>query len=156
MRPDGTGSVWCETGQRYVWTLSVAPDESVVAGTGEEGLVLRIDPSGAASPLFDSEEPHVVRVVRGPRGSVFAGGAGRGLVYRIETDGRASVLHDDDLPEIRDLLVQPDGALLVAALAPAPAEPRPPAVRIRLPVGAAELRKRWPGSRRAPAPRWKA
>jgi hypothetical protein len=137
VRPDGTGSVWCETGERYVWSLLVAPDGAVFAGTGEEGVVLRIDRAGTATPLFDSEDAHIVQLARSADGALLAAGAGRGLVYRIGLDGHATVLYDDDLPEIADLAVQQDGGLLVIALAPAPADPRPPAVRLRLPDGTA-------------------
>ena len=133
IRPDGTGSLWCETGERYVWSLLPGADGSVLAGTGEEGVVLRIDRAGKATPLFDSEEAHIVHLVRGPDGAVLAAGAGRGLVYRLGADGSAAVLYDDDLPEIADLAVQPDGSVLAAAMAPPPADPRPPAVRLNLP-----------------------
>jgi hypothetical protein len=133
IRPDGTGTLWCETGERYVWALLPGADGSVLAGTGEEGMVLRIDRAGKAVPVFDSEEAHIVHLVRGPDGAVLAAGSGRGLVYRLGTEGTASVVYDDDLPEISDLAVEPDGTLLAAAMAPPPADPRPPAVRLNLP-----------------------
>jgi len=133
IRPDGTGSLWCETGERYVWSLLPGADGTVLAGTGEEGIVLRIDRTGKATTLFDSDEAHIVRLVRGADGVVLAAGSGRGLVYRLAADGSASVLYDDDLPEIADLAVQPDGSLLAVAMAPPPADPRPPAVRLNLP-----------------------
>jgi len=133
IRPDGTGAVWCDTGERYVWSLLPAPDGTVLAGTGEEGLVLRIDRQGKPTTLFDSDEAHIVRLVRGTGGAVLAAGAGRGLLYRLGQDGSATVLYDDDLPEIADVAVQPDGSILAAAMAPPPADPRPPAVRLNVP-----------------------
>jgi len=37
IRPDGKGSVWCETRERYVWALAAGPDGTVYAGTGDKG-----------------------------------------------------------------------------------------------------------------------
>lgn len=131
--PDGRGRVWCETGERYVWSLLIAPDGKVFAGTGENGAILEIDREGKVSPFFDTDESHVVQLVRHPGGDLLAGGAGRGLVYRIDAEGHGLVLHDDELPEVTGIALLGDGALAVSLLATAEAEPRPPAVRIRLP-----------------------
>ncbi len=134
--PDGRGAVWAETETRYVWSLAAGPNGNVYAGTGEEGLILEIDRKGNASAFFDTEEPHVVSLALHPDGGLLAGGSGRGLLYRIDDEGNGLVIHDDELPEVTAIAVQPDRSIVLALLAPPPADPRRPLVRIQLPQGA--------------------
>lgn len=137
IRPDGKGAAWCKTDERYVWTLAVGAEGTVFAGTGERGRLLRIDRSGAATILFDSDESHLTALAVAKGGAIVAGGADRGVVYRIEPGGAGAVLLDADMAEVSDLQIESDGSVLAALIAAPEADPRPPAVRIRLPHGAA-------------------
>ena len=134
--PDGSGERWCDTGERYVWSLVVSPTGEVFSGTGEQGSIFRINRSGDAELFYDTNESHIVRLHALDDGALLAGSAGSGLIYRIDREGNAVVLHDDDLPEVVALIPTADGGIVAAFLAPAPAESKRPAVRIRLPDGA--------------------
>jgi hypothetical protein len=138
IRADGTGALWTETGTRYVWALATE-GERVYAGTGEEGLVLEIDPRGEVSTFFDADEAHVVCLVPLPDGGLLAGGAGRGLVYQLDREGHGTVLHDDELPEVRAVARHSDGSVVAALLAPPEPDPHRPLLRIQLPDGGPAL-----------------
>ncbi len=137
VRPDGTGRVWCETGERYVWALAKGPDGSILAATGDRGRLLKIDRNGNPRVLFDGDETHLVSLIAAPDGGVWAGGSGQGLVYRIDPDGHGLVVYDDELPEAKSIVATPNGELMIAFDAPPISEKRPPALRLRVAGGTA-------------------
>jgi hypothetical protein len=67
---------------------------ALYAGTGSEGKVVRIDPTGASSVFFKAEEPFVVSLAVADDGAVYAGTSGKGVLYRIAAAGRATVVYD--------------------------------------------------------------
>ena len=79
-----------------VFALAVdAKTGALFAGTGgSEGRVVRIDPSGASSVYFQTDDPFVVSLAIGDDGVVYAGTSGKGLLYKVAAVGRASVLYD--------------------------------------------------------------
>jgi len=126
---DGSGEVWSETDQRYVWSLAIGPDGTTYAGTGEEGLILEIQ------PFFDSGEAHIVTLVSmGDRG-LLAGGAGRGLVYQVDRDGNAIVLYGGDLAQASGLVGREDGSVVAGLIGSPRREAKAPELKIRLPGG---------------------
>jgi len=142
IRADGTARRWSETGERYVWALAPAADGRLFAGSGERGRVLEILESGDPAVYFDSGDTHIVSIAPTRDGQLIVGGAGNGVVYRIDPEGHALALYDDDLAEVVAAVPAEDGAVFAALLARLRAEPRPPALRLRLPeadeVGSAD------------------
>ena len=59
------------------------------AGTGADGKVVRVEPAGASSVYFKTDEPFVVALALAHDGAVYAGTSGKGLLYRIAV-GRAT------------------------------------------------------------------
>jgi hypothetical protein len=113
----GTGKVFCETGESYVWSLAVeAGAGNLIAGTGPKGRILRISPEGKASVFYSTKQEHVLCVAVGPEG-VYAGADKGGLVYRIDAKGKAFVLFQAPQPEVRKLEVTRD-AIYVGTSAP--------------------------------------
>ena len=94
--------------------LAVGPNDSILAATGEQGRLLKIDRNGNPSVMFDGDETHLVSLATAKDGGVWAGGAGRGLVYRIDSEGHGLVVYDDELPEAKAILPMPSGDLIVA------------------------------------------
>src|SRR4051812_1868347 len=45
--------LYAETTAPFLWTMATAPDGSLFVGSGNEGKVLKIDPSGNVSTFFD-------------------------------------------------------------------------------------------------------
>ena len=114
----GKGTVFCETGESYVWSLAIETRTGdLIAGTGPKGRVLRVSPEGKASVLYATKQEHVLCVATGPEGAVFAGTDKSGLVYRIDAKGKGFVLYQAPQPEVRRLEVTADG-LYVGTSAP--------------------------------------
>jgi hypothetical protein len=113
----GEGTVFCETGESYVWSLAVdGRDGDLIAGTGPKGRILRINAAGKSSILYATKQEHVLCVAVGPDG-VYAGTDKGGLVYRIDAKGKGFVLFQAPQPEVRKLELTRDG-LYVGTSAP--------------------------------------
>ncbi len=89
-------------------------------GTGSTGSVVRIDPSGASSVYFDTDDPFVVSLAVGDDGAVYAGTSGKGLLYKISAVGRAAVMYDfpgDDTHtvDVHAVALGPDHAVWAVA-----------------------------------------
>ena len=109
VRPDGSGSVWCQTDERYVWAHARRHRRD------RAGRDRRSRP-----PAQDRPQRACVGVLRRGRvpsrqplpcrdGGFWAGGAGRGLLYHVDAEGHGRVVYDDDLPEAKALLLMPLG-----------------------------------------------
>ncbi|MBI4866332.1 MAG: hypothetical protein HY816_05220 [Candidatus Wallbacteria bacterium] len=148
-----------ETGERYVWALRALPGGELVAATGSRARLLKYSDPGSIPPskpdvMLESEEDHLLCVMRMPDGTLLAGSAGHGLLYAIPLAGPTTVLFDAPQEEIRALAR--DGDVVYAAAQtgphvfpssrPAPASasqpagtvgPPPAAPRTAAPQGAA-------------------
>ncbi len=124
LKADGQIEAIVETGQEYVWDLTLDPEGRLVAGTGPDGLVLRLHQSGEADTLLDSPGRHVMTLTLDPE-HLYAGTEGPGLVYQITRDDQVRALYDAGQAEVHDLAVSGDGAVFAAVIRGAP-PPRPP------------------------------
>lgn len=106
---------------RYVWDLVVDGD-AIIAATGTEGRVLRIDLTEAdeptIEPILETEQVNILCLARhGDDGPIYAGTDTDGLVYRLTpgADGQWSsfVVYDAAEPEIGAMLIRGDGTLFV-------------------------------------------
>ncbi|MEZ5426574.1 MAG: hypothetical protein R2747_09940 [Pyrinomonadaceae bacterium] len=102
-----------DTGQPFVWSSAVDSNGNFYLGTGSDGRIYRIDPSGAGRLLADLEEINVSALAIGKGGELFAGTSPDGKVYRISADGTASVFFDPKEKYIWSLTVLSDGSLAV-------------------------------------------
>jgi hypothetical protein len=124
----GKAFVLLDSPYREIHALRAAPDGSIYAaavsaaqGGGEERPVERPQPDQSRAPVPSvSTEITAITVMEGPVGggapaqsSRAARRPGRGAIYRIRTDGLWDTLWEtgDDAPY--DLLIEPDGSLLV-------------------------------------------
>ena len=65
--------LFSETTSPFLWAMVAAPDGSLFVGSGNEGKVLKIDPSGKASTFFDTTELEVHALALAPDGTLYAG-----------------------------------------------------------------------------------
>src|SRR5205823_11602569 len=80
-----------ETSEQYVWSL-VSGAGAVYAGTGNNGLIYRIPPSGKAEVFCKTGELEVHALARDAQGNLYAGTSPAGKVLRISPDGKATEL----------------------------------------------------------------
>jgi hypothetical protein len=90
--------------------LTVGADGAVYAGTSERGMVYRITPAGAISPVATLPEPSVVALATDSAGNLYIATAPSGQLYRwtptggltplrsqLKREWRALVLHESNL-----------------------------------------------------------
>jgi hypothetical protein len=100
----------------YIWSLKVAPDGVVYAGTGDQGKVFRIPSAGQGEVYYETGQTNVTALGFDPQGRLLAGSEPNGILYRIESRGKAFALYDASLQEIRAIVPGPQGEIFVAAL----------------------------------------
>jgi len=108
-----------DTPAPVLWSLVTATDDALWIGSGNDGRVYRVDPSGRGEMVFNAEASDVYALATAPNGAVFAATSPDGLIYRVSPDGTASPVFDPDETYIWALTTAPDGALLAATGDPA-------------------------------------
>ena len=103
-----------ESDQAVVWSLARSDDGSVYFGTGHQGAVFHVSPSGQGKLLWKAPEIEVFAVARGPDGLLYAGTSPNGKVYKISEDGEGSEFFDPGQKYIWSLLFDGEGRLIVA------------------------------------------
>ena len=98
----------------FLWTVVGAPDGSLYVGTGNEGQVYRVDPSGRTAVFFDTEELEVHALAVIPEGGIYAATSPEGKIYKIDASGKGTVFFDPPDKYIWSLVVDPAGALFAA------------------------------------------
>ena len=95
----------------YIFAIESASDGNIYFGTGPQGKVYSVDPSGkVVLPIYDAKDKNILSLKMGKEkdgGFLYAGVDGRGLVYKINLRTKtATVLYDSDEPEITGLTFQ--------------------------------------------------
>ena len=104
-----------ETAQQYVWSV-VAVDDGAAFGTGDDGLVIRVDGAGKTLWTFRTGELEVLCLARDQQGNVYAGTAPNGKIFRIDAQGKGKELHSQNASGE----AATDGTKFVLSLAAAP------------------------------------
>lgn len=116
-RVSTTGAVklFCELqGADHVWSLAWDKTRGrLLAATGPQGKLFSIDAKGRASELWDSEEPHLMKVVLDGDGLPLVGTSGDGLLVRVKKPGSVRVVYDFEESEITDMAAV-EGGVVVA------------------------------------------
>lgn len=103
-----------DTSAPFVWAVLPAPDGGVYLGTGNDGRVLHVSPSGESRVVFDATEMAVHALAPAPDGGLFAATSPDGRIYRIARDGTATPFFDPEERYIWALAVDREGRLFAA------------------------------------------
>ena len=98
-----------DTGQPILWSLA-QDGQTVYAGTGDEGHVLRLA-GGEVEILAALPEPHVTALALLPSGRLAAATSPEGAVYSIDGEGNTTVLFESEERYIWSLATGRDGSL---------------------------------------------
>ena len=102
-----------DTKQAYIWSAVTDRAGNVFLGTGNEGRVFKIDPSGKGTLLYQTSELSVMALAVDTQGNVYAGSSPDGKVYRIAPNGEAKVFFEPKAKYIWSLAFDAQGRLLV-------------------------------------------
>lgn len=75
----------------HVWAAVADRVGNLYLGTGPDGRILRLSPSGSQAVLFAVEEPMVTALALTADGDLLAGTAPEGRIYRIPPDGKGKL-----------------------------------------------------------------
>jgi outer membrane protein assembly factor BamB len=90
----------------YIFDIETDNVGNIFLGTGPQGKVYALDPSGKVAQLvYDSPDKNILALAAGKDGSIYAGSDTRGLIYKINPRTKAAtVVYDSEEPEISALL----------------------------------------------------
>ena len=80
-----------ESNEPLIWSLAADSRGNLYAGTGNDGKLYRIDPSGRSEVFFDAEELEIRSVVIDRHDRVYAATFPDGRIHRIDPDGTHAV-----------------------------------------------------------------
>jgi sugar lactone lactonase YvrE len=100
-----------ETTSPFLWAMVAAPDGSLYVGSGNEGKVFRIDPSGKTTTFFDATELEVHAVALAPDGTLYAATSPEGRIYKIDKSGKSAPFFDPDDKYIWSLALDGQGTV---------------------------------------------
>lgn len=106
VRNEGKGGVMDAA---QVWAAVADNAGNVFLGTGPEGRVVKLAPSGETSVVFTTDQPLVTALAITPQGDLLAGTAPGGEVYRIAPDGSGKLWSETGERYVWSLAVSPDG-----------------------------------------------
>lgn len=109
-----TSTTVYESNAPFLWTVVAAPDGAFYAGSGNEGQVYRIDPSGKGGLFFDTEELEVHAIALAPQGGLYVGTSPNGRIYRVDGEGKGTVFFDPPDRYIWSLAVDRAGNVFAA------------------------------------------
>lgn len=104
----------------YLWALRVNSKGALYAAGGSNAKVLRLDETGAATPVFESQEMAAQALAIDARDNIFVGTSPDGKVYKIPApdakgeSGKAVVFFEPKTKYIWDLAVDASGTVFVA------------------------------------------
>lgn len=115
---DGTTGIasepWFSTGTRYVWDLVFGGDGTLYAGTGDGGMIYRVETGGGGEMFYDSNETHITSLAIDPSGNILAGSSDNGHLYRVGPEGDVFVLFDSPMKQITGIVSTAAGVFFSA------------------------------------------
>lgn len=107
-------SLVADTAAPFLWTVIAGPDGTMWAGSGNEGLVLKVGKDGKLSTFFDAPELEVHALAPAPNGGLYVGTSPDGKIYQVAPDGTAKTFFDPDDKYIWALAVDKSGNVFAA------------------------------------------
>ncbi len=112
--PGYSASVFFDPKTKYIWTLALDRQGRLYVGTGDQGVIFRVEANGSGSVFFRSDEAQIRVLAFDKTGNLIAGTDGSGLVYRITPQGEGFVLYSAPKKEITALVIDAQGNIYAA------------------------------------------
>ncbi|HMG34438.1 MAG TPA: hypothetical protein VKM94_10905 [Blastocatellia bacterium] len=103
-----------DTKEAYIWSSAVDAQGNVYLGTGHDGRIFKVEPSGAGKLIYDAPELDVTAMTTDAQGNVYAGTSPDGKIYKITAAGQESVFYDPPDKYIWSLAFDPATSTLYA------------------------------------------
>ena len=104
-----------DTTENYIWAILPDGKGNVYLGTGDGGVIYKMDSNGKMSPFFQTKELEVTSLALDNKGNLYAGTAPNGIVFTITPDGKSSTFFKAQEKYITALVVdQAQSRILIA------------------------------------------
>lgn len=103
-----------DTKEAYIWSSAADAAGNIYLGTGHEGRVFKVEPSGAGRLLYDAGELDVTALVTDAQGNLYAGTSPDGRIYKITPEGQAATFYDPPDKYIWSLVFNASTSMLYA------------------------------------------
>lgn len=97
--------------EAHVWSVAADANGNTYLGTGPDGRILKITPSGTVSTLFRVDEPMVTALTVISGGALLAGTAPEGRIYRVTSGGDGEVWSETGERYVWSIATGRDGAV---------------------------------------------
>jgi hypothetical protein len=101
-----------------IWDLLEDHDGRLIVATGGDGKLLRVDPAGDVTVLYENKSGPILCLAAGPDGDIFAGTGPDGRILRLTAKGEVRPLCDTAESYIWAMVYQPAAKALFAATGP--------------------------------------
>jgi hypothetical protein len=98
----------------YLWALRTDSHGNLYAAGGSYAKVVRVDPAGKQTTVFDSTENAAQSIVLDKSDNLYVGTSPDGKVYKVTPGGQKTVFFDPKTKYIWDMVIGPDNTLYVA------------------------------------------
>jgi hypothetical protein len=113
---NGKATEYFSPGTKYIWSLSMGPDNALYAGTGDTGKIYRITGPNVGEEYYSTGQSHVTGVNFDHEGHLLAGTEPNGILFRVLSKDKAFVLYGASLPEIRAVAQASDGSIYAVGM----------------------------------------
>jgi hypothetical protein len=97
-------TLFYDTKEAYIWSSATDAAGNIYLGTGHDGKIFKVEPSGAGRLLYDAAELDVTALATDAKGTLYAATSPEGKIYKIAPDGAATVFFDPAYKYIWSLL----------------------------------------------------
>jgi hypothetical protein len=109
-----SATVVAETAAPFLWSIVAGQDGTLLAGSGNEGKVLKVGKDGKVSTFFDAAELEVHAIAAAPNGGIYAATSPDGRIYQVNADGTSRTFFDPEDKYIWALAVSKSGEVFAA------------------------------------------
>lgn len=79
-----------DTSESYIWSILPDGKGNVYLGTGDGGVIYKMDAAGKATPFFRTKELEVTSLALDSSGNLYAGTLPNGVVFKVGPDGKGA------------------------------------------------------------------
>ena len=103
-----------DTSDNQIWAMQPDGKGNIYLGTGDGGVIYKMDAAGKVSPFFQTKELEVTALALDPNGSLYAGTAPNGIIFRIAPNGKGIPIFKTQEKYVTALALTPNNQIVIA------------------------------------------